>query len=138
MSRSGYTDDCDGKGYGIYRGRVASAIRGKRGQRLLRDLAEAMDAMPRKRLIAGEFVAQDGEACALGVLALHRSIPDADAIDSEDHELLSEIFDVPRCLIREIENENDECSCYPTDVIERWDRMRDWVASKITDRKETQ
>ena len=37
MSRSGYTDDLDAKRYGLYRGRVASAIRGKRGQRLLRD-----------------------------------------------------------------------------------------------------
>jgi len=138
MSRSGYTDDCDGKGYGIYRGRVASAIRGKRGQRLLRCLAEAMDAMPRKRLIAGEFVTEDGEACALGSLALHRSIPDADDIDSEDHELLSEIFDVSKYLIREIENENDECVPRPPDVMERWKRMRDWVSSKITDRKETQ
>ena len=138
MSRSGYTDDLDAKRYGLYRGRVASAIRGKRGQRLLRCLAEAMDAMPRKELIAGEFVTEDGESCALGSLALYAGIPDADDIDSEDHELLSEIFDVPRCLIREIENENDECSCYPTDVMERWDRMRDWVSSKITDRKETQ
>jgi len=138
MSRSGYTDESSERAYWLYRHSVASAIRGKRGQRLLRCLAEAMDAMPRKRLVAGEFVTQDGEACALGALALHRSIPDADDIDSENHELLSEIFDVPRCLIREIENENDECSCYPTDVMVRWDRMRDWVSSKITDRKETQ
>ena len=138
MSRSGYTDESSGRAYWLYRHSVASAIRGKRGQRLLRDLAEAMDAMPRKELIAGEFVTEDGESCALGSLALYAGIPDADDIDSEDHELLSEIFDVPRCLIREIENENDECSCYPTDVMERWDRMRDWVSSKITDRKETQ
>ena len=138
MSRSGYTDDIDAKRYGIYRGRVASAIRGKRGQRLLRCLADAMDAMPRKELIAGEFVAQDGESCALGSLALYAGIPDADDIDSEDHEFLSKLFDVPRCLIREIENENDECVIRPPDVMERWKRMRDWVSSKITDRKEPQ
>lgn len=35
MSRSGYTDDCDGWQLIMYRGAVASAIRGARGQRLL-------------------------------------------------------------------------------------------------------
>jgi len=138
MSRSGYTDESSERAYWLYRHSVASAIRGKRGQRLLRCLAEAMDAMPRKRLVAGEFVTEDGEACALGSLALYAGIADADDIDSEDHDLLSEIFDVPRCLIREIENENDECVPRPPDVMERWKRMRDWVSSKITDRKETQ
>jgi len=138
MSRSGYTDESSERAYWLYRHSVASAIRGKRGQRLLRCLAEAMDAMPRKRLVAGEFVTEDGEACALGSLALYAGVQDADDIDSEDHELLSKIFDVPRCLIREIENENDECVIRPPDVMERWNRMRDWVSSKITDRKETQ
>ena len=53
MSRSGYIDDLDDPlELGRWRGRVASAVRGKRGQRLLRDLLDALDAMPEKRLVA--------------------------------------------------------------------------------------
>ena len=56
MSRSGYHDDLDDPlAHGRWRARVASATRGKRGQKLLRDLLAALDAMPEKRLIADEI-----------------------------------------------------------------------------------
>ena len=52
MSRAGYGDDMeDPLDLGRWRGQVASATRGKRGQRLLRDLLAALDAMPEKRLV---------------------------------------------------------------------------------------
>jgi hypothetical protein len=47
MSRSGYVDDVDQKDLAMYRGAVASAIRGKRGQALLREMREAMDGAAR-------------------------------------------------------------------------------------------
>ena len=51
MSRSGYTDDFDDQWALIrWRGAVTSAIRGKRGQEFLREMAAAMDAMPEKSL----------------------------------------------------------------------------------------
>lgn len=57
MSRSGYTEDCDDNWQLIrWRGAVASAIRGKRGQAFLRELLAALDAMPEKRLIADALV----------------------------------------------------------------------------------
>lgn len=56
MSRSGYNDDeIDMLALGRWRAQVRSATRGKRGQRLLRDMLAALDAMPEKRLIAGEL-----------------------------------------------------------------------------------
>ena len=72
MSRSGYTDDpVNPERMALYRQAVRRAIQGKRGQRLLADLVKALDAMPVKRLITGALV-DDGEACALGVVALGR------------------------------------------------------------------
>lgn len=59
MSRSGYNDyddDCDQWDSIRYGGMLASAIRGRRGQAFLRDVAEAMDAMPEKRLIAQDLI----------------------------------------------------------------------------------
>lgn len=58
MSRSGYDYDYDVDQWATirYGGMLASAIRGRRGQGFLRDLAEAMDAMPEKRLIAHDLI----------------------------------------------------------------------------------
>jgi hypothetical protein len=58
MSRSGYIDDYDDDNGAVamYRGQVASAMRGRRGQAFLRDLLSALDEMPEKRLIAGHLV----------------------------------------------------------------------------------
>lgn len=56
MSRSGYCDDCDDPlALGRWRAQVKSATRGKRGQKLLRDMLAALDAMPEKRLITHEI-----------------------------------------------------------------------------------
>jgi len=53
LSRSGYSDDYDDERMAaLYRGAVASSMRGKRGQAFLREMIEALDAMPEKRLIA--------------------------------------------------------------------------------------
>lgn len=57
MSRSGYTEDCDGWDLIRWRGAVASAIRGKRGQAFLREALAALDAMPEKQLISHDLVA---------------------------------------------------------------------------------
>ena len=46
MSRSGYTDDMEDMWQHIcWRGAVASAIRGRRGQAFLREMLAAMDAI---------------------------------------------------------------------------------------------
>ena len=56
MSRSGYVDadDCDeGEQWRHirWRGAIKSAIRGKRGQAFLREMLDALDALPQKRLV---------------------------------------------------------------------------------------
>jgi hypothetical protein len=54
MSRSGYYDDIeDPLAYGRWRAQVKSSTRGKRGQKLLKDMLAALDAMPEKRLVSG-------------------------------------------------------------------------------------
>ena len=60
MSRSGYSEDCDGWALVRWRGAVKSAIRGQRGQAFLRELLAALDAIPDKRLIAEELVDAQG------------------------------------------------------------------------------
>lgn len=162
MSRSGYSDDYgddDPLALGRYRAQVASAIRGKRGQALLRELLAALDAMPVKQLVAGELEAE-GQFCALGVVGQARGLNLA-SIDTYDVESLGPKFNIAEQLAREIMWVNDEhvsphrwirveiCGPmrpgYPfweehcRDVrvpnehagIERWRTVREWVAEHI-------
>jgi len=109
MSRSGYSDDLDNWAMIKWRGRVTSATRGKRGQKLLRDLLAALDAMPEKRLVSSEFQA-DGEFCALGVVANARGIDtsDIDVEDSECGDAIADRLDIAAPLAKEIMFFNDE------------------------------
>jgi len=130
MSRSNYSDDCENQwGWIRWRGQVASAIRGKRGQALLRETLAALDAMPDKTLITDELVA-NGEFCTLGVIGQARGIPIAD-IDPEETEVVAKLFDVAEPLVREIVYENDECGAWHETPKHRWARMRQWVAGNI-------
>lgn len=160
MSRSGYCDDYgddDPLALGRYRAQVASAIRGKRGQALLRELLAALDAMPDKQLVAGELEA-DGQFCALGVVGQARGL-NLGTIDTYDVESLGGTFNIADQLAREIMWVNDEHVgawewvqvevCGPMrpwdqryeDVrvpneragAQRWKTVRDWVAASITE-----
>lgn len=140
MSRSGYTDDPNNWAMIKWRGRVASAIRGKRGQQLLRELAAAMDAMPVKELVTNDLQ-RDGGYCALGVVGAARGV-DLASIDTEDPEQLSRAFNIAEPMAQEIEYINDECGNdyknvngkwvhAPETPEERWQRVRKWVAEQI-------
>ena len=160
MSRSGYCDDYgddDPLALGRYRAQVASAIRGKRGQALLRELLAALDAMPQKQLVAGELEA-DGQFCALGVVGQARGLNLA-AIDTYDVESLGGTFNIADQLAREIMWVNDDHVqehrwvqveiCGPMRTwdrghhqsmsvpnefagMQRWQVVRDWVEAHIT------
>ena len=159
MSRSGYSDDCENWELIKWRGQVASATRGKRGQKLLREMLAALDAMPVKRLVAEELV-NEGEVCALGALGQARGVKMED-LDPEDYEAVADRFDIAHQLAQEIVYENDEgvaeydyidveiCGPmrpWPPDYgrhrqtvsvrvedmpARRWKHMRDWVAKQI-------
>lgn len=144
MSRSGYTDDMDDDlAMGRWRAQVASATRGKRGQKMLTDLLAALDAMPRKELIVGEleeFNPEDGrlEVCALGALCHARGI-DMQKLDPSEPEEIAAVFDIAPQLAQEIVYMNDEYFDFEyvdnvrMDITpeKRWQKMRDWVSKQI-------
>ena len=132
MSRSGYAEDGENWDFIKYRGIIASATRGKRGQTFFRELLEALDAMEVKRLISHDLVAQ-GEFCTIGVLASAKGI-DLTQFDIEDdaHAYpLGQALDVTHQLVSEIEFMNDEAGLCLETPESRWRRMRDWVAKQI-------
>lgn len=129
MSRSGYSDDCDALALGRWRAQVGNAIRGRRGQAFLRELAAAMDAMPERILIANELIDSEGDCCAIGVVCKSRGV-DAQSIDIEDSRAVGSAVGIARQMAAEIAHENDEGAWRET-VEQRWSRMRRWVESKI-------
>lgn len=129
MSRSGYHDDIEPLALGRWRAQVASATKGKRGQKLLADLLKALDAMSEKKLIANELITGNGEFCTLGVLGNARGL-DMTGIDPEESEAVASIFDIAEQLAREIVYMNDEAGWHETPE-ERYIRMRNWVAKQI-------
>lgn len=161
MNRSGYTEDHeDNWAYIMYRGAVKSAIRGKRGQAMLRELIQALDALPEKRLAANSLVNADGEYCALGALGRARGL-DLSKIDPGDPEKVCGVFGVADALAREVMYLNDEYEldwkweeveiCGPIRQgypdferrfmfvrvkndrapEERWKRMREWAVENL-------
>jgi hypothetical protein len=118
MSRHGYTDECDDVlAMGRWQGALSSAIRGRRGQAMLRELAAALDAMPVRELHAGIFVTPEGEYCALGVLGAARGIDLAHLNPDPDDEYLeypagpgrvAATFGIAEALAREVMWRNDD------------------------------
>jgi len=130
VSRSNYSDDCDGAELNLWRGAVRSAINGKRGQALLREMLTALDAMPEKRLIATELEEESGEVCALGAVGRVRGVR-MDALYPEDSEQVARAFGVADALVREIAFMNDEGGHWNETPEARWTRMRRWVQSQL-------
>ncbi len=132
MSRSGYSDDyyeAFPNAEYLYSYNVDRAIQGKRGQKFLRDLITALDAMPVKRLIQG-YLVNDGEVCTIGAVGISRGI-DMNNLDPDDSCLVAKKFGISECLVREITFQNDEHGDFGYHEDETpeqtWRRMRDWA-----------
>jgi hypothetical protein len=130
LSRHGYSDDIDNWSLIRWRGQVASAIKGKRGQAFLRELIEALDAMPIKRLIAGEL-RKDGEVCAMGAIGVKRGV-DLESLDVHDYEKIGNTFGIAHQLVQEIEYENDGDFYWNQKTPEdRWKHIRSWAEENL-------
>ncbi len=105
MSRHGYSDNCEN--LAMWRGVIASATRGKRGQAFFRALVAALDAMPEKRLVEGELEDKEGAVCALGCLGKARGV-DLGSVDTHDWDALGEMFNITHQLAQEVMYVNDE------------------------------
>lgn len=128
MSRHGYSDYYDGPQLAMWRGVIASATRGKRGQSFFRALVAALDAMPEKRLVAGELQTREGAVCALGCLGKARGV-DIGSVDTEDWDALGELFDIAPQLAQEVMFINDDGGARAD--ANRWKLVRDWASRQI-------
>ena len=132
MSRSGYGDCHDQWTLICWRGAVASAIRGRRGQALLRDMLAALDALPAPRLIEGYLEREGpyGGVCALGAVGRARGM-DMHEIEPADREQVAACFGIAEALAAEIAYVNDEDRFGAETPEQRWVRVRKWVERQL-------
>lgn len=138
VGRSGYSDDVENWSLIRWRGQVASAIRGKRGQAFLRELIEALDALPEPRLIPNNLE-HAGNVCAIGSVGLKRGV-DMSVIDIDDYDKIAAVFGIAHQLVQEIEFMNDEgygdWDSESRQIVRtpegRWSFMRAWAVSNLT------
>lgn len=129
MSRSGYSDDCDGPALQLWRGAVASAIRGKRGQALLKEMAAALDAMPAKELVRNELEI-DGKYCALGAVRKSRGLSFG-FIEGWEYEEIAKELGISKSLTQEIMWINDDAAGCTQTPEARWRWVRAWIKEQI-------
>lgn len=140
MSRSGYCDDEYDWNTIRWRGAVASAIRGKRGQSFLLEMWKAMQNLPVKALIKGELedtldqsvshwgLVEVPAVCAIGAVGKARGV-DMSNIDPDDHEAVAAAFGIPHSLACEIMYMNDEWR--REDPEARFARMKKWIEENL-------
>jgi hypothetical protein len=131
MSRSGY--DCDIEQWDLicWRGQVAAAIRGKRGQAFLLEMWRAMQTLPTHELTTGKLD-EGANVCALGAVGRKRGI-DMQQVDPNDNENVATLFGIPLALACEIMWENDEGGGgwrYETKR-QRFERVKKWIESHL-------
>lgn len=132
MSRSGYSDDCCGRELDLWRGAVDSAIRGKRGQAFLRELIATMNAMPVKRLIAHDLIA-NGEVCAIGSVAVARGV-DVSGLNPDNSKGIARCMGIANALVKEIAFINDDDDfAYSSELTpeQRFSRVYEWARSQL-------
>lgn len=132
MGRSGYVEDFDDIGsLNLYRATVDRALGGRRGQAFLSEMADALDAMPVKELIAGDLVREDGACCAIGSVAIARKA-DISQLDEGEPDDVAAAFGIARSMACEIAFVNDDDFGFKSETPgERWTRVRAWVAKQI-------
>jgi hypothetical protein len=104
--RISYSDEEDYPGqFGLWQGNCTRSIKSKAGQAALRELEQALLAMPEKRLIANELEDADGEVCAIGALAKYRGV--TPKTDPEEMELVGVELGMPKLVAWKVVCLND-------------------------------
>jgi hypothetical protein len=125
--------------YGQQVGALKSALRGQRGQRLLRDLVAGLDSLPTPELSAGALEDEaTGCCCAFGAVRRYRG---AAAVPLWFHPMeedldpphFAEPFDVAPALTWAVVAANEEWSTSNKEAYRRrrWERVRAWAVRHL-------
>lgn len=106
--RLNWCDDEERPGqFALWQANCNRSIKGKAGQKALRELEAALLALPEKRLISGLLEDEHGAVCAIGAYARHKGV-DLSVYDPEDEsDLVGVDAGMPRLVAWEVVALND-------------------------------
>lgn len=108
MSRIGYSEDEDYPGqFGLWQANCDRSLQGKAGQAILRELEQALLALPEKRLIAGKLEDEEGAVCAVGALKKFKGVPEIKSNPDNDMEDVGVELGMPRLVAWKVVCLND-------------------------------
>lgn len=129
--RLNYSDDEDWTGqFALWEANCRRSLRGRAGQRELRELEAALLALPEKQLIHGSLTDDDGGMCAIACYAKHKGV-DLSAFDpGRASDKVGIAGGMPRLVAWRVvaENDYDLASRTPR---ERYDAMLEWVREQL-------
>lgn len=149
--RIGYADEEDYPGqFGLWQANCLRSLKGKAGQAALRELEQALLALPEKRLIANELQNAEGEVCAVGALAKYKGVTETQADPDCDMEDVGVELGMPRLVawkvvaLNDIEIDGDYVTAegptrygyplrqfVPVTPEERYERVLAWVRGQL-------
>ncbi len=106
--RINISDDEERPGqFALWDANVRRSMKGRRGQRELRELEAALVALPEKRLIRDELTDEAGGVCAIACYARHKGL-DLSRFDPEDEsDAVGVAAGMPRLVAWEVVAQND-------------------------------
>ena len=137
MSRISYSEDEDYPGqFELWQANCERSLRGAQGQAELRELRDALLALPEKRLIHGALVDEEGGVCAIGAYASRKGL-DLGKFDPEDEtDEVGIEAGMPKFVAWKVVEMNDMELHSRFTSEERYTRMLAWVESKLAKESE--
>ena len=134
MSRINYTEDEDFPGqFELWQANCDRSLKGRKGQRELQVLREALLALPVKHLAHGVLETADGEMCAIGAYAKHKGLDlshfDPDYASDE----VGKAVGMPPLVAWKVVEMNDEWFGHEFTPEQRYKKMLAWVESLLTE-----
>ncbi len=132
MSRIGYMEDDDYPvQFDLWQANCQRSLKGKQGQAELRQLRDALLALPDKRLILGLLINPEGEVCAVGAYARHKGL-DLEKFDPEEEtDVVGITAGMPRLVAWKVVEMNDKRFDYLTPEM-RYTKMLEWVERQLS------
>jgi hypothetical protein len=130
--RLNYSEDEDYAGqFFLWQANCERSLKGKAGQRELRELREALLALPEKRLIGHLLYDDDGGVCAIGAYGKYKGV-DLTKFDPEEgeHEDVGRAGGMPRLVAWKVVEMNDMDFDLETPE-ERYVKMLAWVEKQL-------
>lgn len=101
------------------------------GQKFMRELITALDALPEKRLIT-DLLSDGSDCCALGAVGRLRGVTRDEMYKiGDDGRRARDLLCITRELADSVTAENDYFGELGTTPRERWQHMRAWAESQL-------